>query len=82
MKSKIKNTIVAGILALTLGVAGCESSNQYGECVGIQDMKQESSKLEYHVPARNIILTVIFSGSLIAPAFFFFADFECPIGPK
>lgn len=70
------------LVALTAGfiLSGCTSSTEYGRCVGLGD--KQSSKLEYEVSTRNVVLAVIFSETIFTPVIVLVKETYCPIGPK
>jgi len=70
----MKALALAGLLAL----ASCEDSNEYGQCVGIQD-----AHAGYEVSVRNVIWGSLFFATVFAPALALFKEFYCPAGaPK
>jgi hypothetical protein len=64
-------------LAALLALSACESSNEYGQCVGIQDAHPG-----YRVSVRNVVLGSLFLGTVFAPALAMFAEFYCPTASK
>jgi hypothetical protein len=66
-------------MLVVLALASCEYSNEYGECVGLDDEKSEA--LEYDVSTRNVILGLMGSELfLIPPAIVALDAFYCPVG--
>lgn len=78
----MKKFAAATMLALTLFVTGCQTSTAYGDCQGIFTESDKNPNLEYHYSTRNIVLAVIFSGSLLWPVLTAGLWLECPTGPK
>ena len=69
----MKRLALALSLVLALSTSACTSSNQYGECVGVQDPHEG-----YKVSAWNVAMGAIFIETLFAPAITLFCDFYCP----
>ncbi len=78
----MKKFATAMMLALTLAATGCQTSTTYGECKGFFNSDEKNPNLEYHYSTRNIVLAVIFSGSLLWPVLTGGLWLECPTGPK
>lgn len=57
---------------------GCESSTQYGSCVGLNDAKDPT--LVYKYSTRNIILGVVFFQLVAPPIIVGLNELECPVG--
>jgi len=68
--------ILALVLALGL-LAGCESKNEFGNCIGAFDDGEPGVK--YKISTRNVIVGIIFF-EVIAPPVFVVADqARCPV---
>ena len=68
------------IMILVAMLAGCTSSTQYGQCVGIVD--ERDPNLVYKLSAQNMAVAIIFF-ELIAPPIIVLADeLYCPVGVK
>lgn len=76
MKKALGILVIVGALL----ISGCQSSTQYGECVGLED--QQDSHLVYKPSVRNIVLGVAFFETLFAPIIWLACDFDCPVGRK
>lgn len=72
----MKNTILITLVGLIL--AGCESSTQFGNCVGISD--KQNPKLEYKVSARNLIVGILFAEVIVPPIIVVTNETYCPVG--
>jgi hypothetical protein len=73
-----------GALALLalITVTGCTTSNQYGECKGLVNEGEKDPRLNYEVSTGNVILSVLFGGSLVWPGLTAAFWVWCPTGPK
>lgn len=69
---------IVAILALS-SLAGCQGSNEHGECVGFG--KQDATKT-YELSTRNAVWTAVFVESLWAPAAWALEYAYCPTGDK
>lgn len=69
--------LTAIVLVCMMFLAGCTTSTQYGECIGIQE--DEVPTLKYKVSGLNIVLAVIFSETFFVPLVVLLADFKCPV---
>ena len=68
------------IMILVAMLAGCTSSTQYGDCVGVVD--ERDPNLVYKLSAQNMAVAIIFF-ELIAPPVIVLADeLYCPVGVK
>lgn len=68
------------IILLLLALTGCQSSTQYGPCIGLGEDRNPA--LEYKLSARNLVVALIFI-ELIAPPIIVGVDETfCPIGMK
>lgn len=77
----MKKLFAAIMLCLVTATAsGCVSRTEYGECIGVQE--DENASLHYRVPARNVILGVVFVETIFAPAIWLLSDFKCPDAQK
>lgn len=68
------------ILAASL-LAGCESSRHGLPCVGIVESDRKVPGVQYEVSTTNVVVGVLFSGSVLVPAIVLLKEFECPMGP-
>ena len=64
-------------LLAVLALTACESSNKYGECVGLNDKKDPH--LEYKFSVRNIVVSCIFVETIFVPAVTILTELECPV---
>jgi hypothetical protein len=67
-------------LAGVLSADGCRSSTEYGKCVGVSDERDPA--LTYEVSPRNVILGVVFFGTIFAPLLVVLTEWTCPVGRK
>lgn len=68
-------------ILIVLALASCEYSNEYGECVGINDKQNEA--MTYDVSTRNVILGLMGSEMFfIPPAIVLLEATYCPTGVK
>lgn len=70
--------MVVFMSAMVLVMAGCTSSTQYGDCIGIND--QSNPNLHYKYSAWNIFLGIFFFETVFVPAIVIFDDLKCPVG--
>lgn len=73
----MKSTI-AVLLAASL-LAGCESKNEYGDCIGAFD--DGAPGVKYKVSTRNAIVGIIFFELVAPPVFVVAEQARCPIAP-
>ena len=63
-----------------LATSACTSSTDYGQCIGVAE--EANPSLEYGVSAKNVVLAVIFSETVVVPAVVIFSEVKCPVGKK
>lgn len=64
------------VLLALMTFAGCQCSNQYGDCIGVAD--DPTPGVRYKVSVLNIILAVVFVETIFVPAYVILADLKCP----
>lgn len=64
-------------LIAVLALSGCEFNRSTGKCIGLAD--KERAKVEYEVSKRNVIVALIFSGSVLVPGYVAVFDYKCPV---
>jgi hypothetical protein len=64
---------------LVVGLAGCASRTNYGECIGLNG--DRNPKLRYEYSAWNIAMGIIFFGLVVPPIFVALDQLQCPVGP-
>lgn len=69
-----------GILLAAL-LAGCTTSTEFGECVGIADDDRDPG-LVYKLSAWNIVLAVIFCETIVVPVIVIADEISCPVAKK
>jgi hypothetical protein len=72
----MKNIILIVLFGLVL--AGCESSTQFGSCVGLGD--KQNPKLEYKVSVLNLVVGILFVEMIIPPVIVAANETYCPVG--
>ncbi len=65
-------------LLICLALVGCTSSTQYGQCIGAFD--DAKPDLSYRVSAWNVVLAIVFSETIIVPAYVVLEEARCPTG--
>lgn len=75
----MKTLTLAVALAATL-LVGCESSTEFGECVGV--VEEKNPALVYDISAWNIAMGVIFFEMVVPPLVVLLDELECPVGKK
>jgi len=76
---------IAFVMAFCLLSVGCDSETEYGQCVGIQDVRQaeqDNPGVLYRVSGWNVAMGVIFLETIFAPIIWLAADFKCPVARK
>jgi hypothetical protein len=74
----VKKLIAPLMLAAALFTTGCETSNQYGACKGLASYDEKDPSLHYSYSTRNIILSVLFSETLLWPGITAAFWLKCP----
>lgn len=74
----MKKLWMAALLAAM--AVGCTSSTQFGECVGAFDVKRP--ELVYKASTRNVVLSILFFGTVFTPALVVLNETYCPVGVK
>jgi hypothetical protein len=69
---------IALVLALVALLAGCTSKTEYGQCIGAFDDKRP--ELHYKASAKNIVMAIIFSETIIVPVVVAVDETMCPDG--
>ncbi len=70
-------------LFVALSFSACESSNEYGECMGIADDPPASQECtRYRVSVWNAVLSFIFVETIIAPVLWATSYAKCPTSEK
>lgn len=67
-------------LLLLLGLAGCRSRTEFGECIGIAESQDKT--LVYRFDAGNIVLACVFSETIFVPIIVVVDELQCPVGIK
>ena len=70
---------ILALMTLIL-LASCTQTTKFGECVGINDTRQDN--LVYKANSTNIVVGVIFSETVVVPLVVIFSDLYCPISTK
>lgn len=70
----MKYLLIAAMLMLT----ACQSSTEFGECVGVVD--KQDVKLEYKLSVRNTVIGLFFSSLLFPPVLVLANETFCPVG--
>lgn len=78
MMKKVKTLLAS--LALGGLLAGCTFSNDYGECIGLDD--QEQPHLKYEISTWNIVMGVLFVEMLVPPVVVALEATKCPTGRR
>lgn len=76
----MKRAVVCALLAFSVLATGCQSSTEYGECVGVVGDKDPG--LKYEVSVRNVVVGSLFFGTVISPAMVLATEFFCPVAKK
>lgn len=74
----MKKTIA--LLLLSLGLAGCQSETDFGDCIGAFD--DPNPDLIYRVSTRNVIVEIVFAQTVIVPAVVVLDQARCPVGRR
>jgi uncharacterized protein YceK len=69
--------ILAALMIAAL-LAGCTSSNEYGECIGAFDDKKAG--VEYKLSIWNTAMAVIFVETVVVPVVVIANQARCPVG--
>jgi hypothetical protein len=69
-------------LIALLGAAGCETETSYGQCKGLLDADEEQKDLKYEVSTRNVVLSILFSETLLWPGLTAAFWYHCPVARK
>ena len=83
MKIFLYSTIIFISLLPVLSYVGYSlhtKSNEYGECIGINE--PEEINLNYEASKRNILISIIFIPSILVPSMIVANDLYCPTGIK
>ncbi len=68
------------MLAMVVGLSGCTSKTEFGECVGLGEV--QDPKLNYKVSGLNVFMGIIFWELIIPPVIVVADDLYCPVGAK
>lgn len=71
---------VACVILLALLLAGCESSTEFGKCIGATDDKDP--KLVYKLSLKNLIVGIVFFELIAPPIYVLVEQTFCPVGKK
>lgn len=63
----MKKLWMVAILMFCFTVSGCRTRTDYGQCKGLVTQSEKDPKLKYEVSTRNVVLSVIFSATLLWP---------------
>ncbi len=78
MKNRRLKTLA--LLFACTALAGCASRTDYGACIGAFD--DPDPELKYATSARNVILAIVFSETLVVPAYIVLEETRCPVALK
>lgn len=76
----MKKLIAPLILALALTATGCTRETEFGECKGLATESEKDANLKYSVSTWNVVLSVIFSETLLWPGLTAAFWLWCPTG--
>jgi hypothetical protein len=69
------------ILVVSLGLLGCKSKTEFGECVGLSKAEADA-QLVYEISTRNAIWTILGTETIIAPILWATDFAYCPVKRK
>jgi len=64
---------------LTLSLASCKGSTEFGECVGLGEQRED---LIYELSARNVFWSILGLETIIAPVLWATDYAHCPIARR
>lgn len=70
------------VLALLCGLAGCESENSYGKCVGVAQTDRRDPALIYDLSIWNAFWGVIGIEMIFPPILVLHHELYCPTGRR
>ncbi len=68
------------LLVFSLLFTGCTSNTEFGSCVGFFESRRP--EFQYHFSAWNVLLSILFSETIIVPVIVVVDETFCPIGKK
>ena len=63
-----------------MAATACTSETSLGDCKGVNEV--ENPNLEYEASAKNIILALVFSETIVVPAVVVLSEYKCPTAAK